>query len=115
MNVRPWFANASAQDIASYAQHPRTGNLVTVVMNERRYTTQGAVHFAGNMVKDTLCNFLENETLVPVFGDWDEDVRAYIRGLRDCIVGCVHWLYETDRFFGETGEDVRSSGWVFVS
>ncbi|RPD53906.1 terpenoid synthase [Lentinus tigrinus ALCF2SS1-7] len=102
-------------DIASYAQHPHTGNLVTVVMTERRYTAQGAVHFAGNMVKETMCNFLENEALVPAFGDWDEDVRAYIRGLRNCIVGCVHWLYETDRFFGETGEDVRSSGWVFVS
>ena len=71
--------------------------------------------FAGNLVKETVANFLENEATLPRFGDWDEDVRAYVRGLRDCIVGTLHWLYETDRFFGDTGEDVRSSGWAFVS
>ncbi|KAI0739545.1 terpenoid synthase [Daedaleopsis nitida] len=102
-------------DIAAYAQRPHTNNLITVVMAERRYTAQGAAHFAGNLVKETISNLLENEAMLPVFGDWDEDVRAYVRGLRYCIVGSLHWLYETDRFFGEAGEDVRSSGWVFVA
>lgn len=84
-------------------------------MTERRFTAQGAAHFAGNLVKDTTCTFLENRAALPAFGDWDDDVRAYVRGLSNCIVGTLHWLYETDRFFGETGEDVRSSGWVFVA
>lgn len=84
-------------------------------MAERRFTAQGAVHYAGNLVKDMVCNFVENEALVPAFGDWDCDVQAYVRGLRNCVVGSLHWLYETDRFFGEAGEDVRSSGWVFVA
>ncbi|EJF61988.1 terpenoid synthase [Dichomitus squalens LYAD-421 SS1] len=109
-NIIAW-----ATDIAAYARHPRTSNIVTVVMTERKFAPQGAVHFAGNLIKETFCTFLQNESQLPMFGDWDDDVRAYVRGLRDCVVGSLHWLYETDRFFGEVGEDVRTSGWVFVS
>ena len=94
-------------------------------MAERRFAPQGAVHFAGNLVKDTLANFVHNEALLlgargvgvgggGGFGDWDAEVRAYVRGLRDCVVGTLHWMYETERFFGDAGEDVRSSGWAFV-
>ena len=86
-------------------------------MAERHFTPQGAVHFAGNLVKDTVANLQQNEAslLVPgAFGDWDAEVRAYVRGLRDCVVGTLHWIYETDRYFGDLGEDVRSSGWAFV-
>ncbi|CDO76822.1 hypothetical protein BN946_scf185033.g19 [Trametes cinnabarina] len=74
-----------------------------------------AAHCAGNLVKDTIANFLANEASLPCFDDWDLDVRAYVRGLKDCIAGTINWLYETDRFFGESAEDVRSSGWVFLS
>ncbi|KAH9850998.1 terpenoid synthase [Lenzites betulinus] len=106
---------AWATDVAAYARRPHSGNIIAVLMHERRYTAQAAAHFAGNLVKDTITNFLTNETSLPHFGDRDDDVRAYVQGLRDCIVGALHWLYETDRYFGETAEDVRSSGWVFLS
>ena len=91
---------------------------MTVLIAERRFTPQGAVHFAGNLVKDTVANFRANEAALPALGDGaggDADARAYVRGLRDCVAGALHWLYETDRFFGAAGEDVRSSGWAFVS
>ncbi|KAL0948253.1 hypothetical protein HGRIS_010850 [Hohenbuehelia grisea] len=49
---------------------------------------------------------------------WDEqtcdDMRAYMQGLRDCIVGFVHWTYETDIYFGKHGEEVRNTGWMFM-
>ncbi|KAI8977782.1 terpenoid synthase [Trametes punicea] len=106
---------AWSTDVAAYAQRPHSGNLIAVIMNERRYTAQAAAHFAGNLVKDTITNFLINEASLPSFGDWDCEVRAYVRGLRDCIVGTLNWLYETDRYFGDAAEDVRASGWVFLS
>ncbi|KAI0773127.1 terpenoid synthase [Trametes elegans] len=106
---------AWATDVAAYARRPHSSNIITVLMNERRYTVQAAAHFAGNLVKDTIANFVVNETSLPIFGDRDDDVRAYVQGLRDCIVGTLHWIYETDRYFGDTAEDVRSSGWVFLS
>ena len=64
---------------------------------------------------DKIANFVTNETSLPPFSERDADVQAYVQGLRDCIVGSLHWLYETDRYFGDTAEDVRSSGWVFLS
>lgn len=42
------------------------------------------------------------------------DLRLWVAGLRDCIVGTVHWLYETDMFFGDSGMHVREYGWIFL-
>ncbi|KAI9065747.1 terpenoid synthase [Trametes sanguinea] len=109
-NIIAW-----STDVAAFARRPHSINLISVLMHERRYTPQAASHCAGNLVKDIIANFLANEISLPSFGDWDVDVRAYVRGLRDCIAGTLNWLYETERFFGETAEDVRSSGWVFIS
>ncbi|KAL1943532.1 hypothetical protein VTO73DRAFT_3977 [Trametes versicolor] len=106
---------AWSTDVAAYARRPHSSNIIAVLMHERRYTAQAAAHFAGNLVKDTITNFVTNEMSLPAFGDRDADVRAYVQGLRDCVVGTLHWLYETDRYFGETAEDVRSSGWVFMN
>ncbi|KAJ8454928.1 hypothetical protein ONZ51_g12745 [Trametes cubensis] len=103
-----------ATDVAAYARRPHSSNLIAVLMNERRYTPQAAAHCAGNLVKDTIDNFVTNEASLPSFGDWDPDVRAYVQGLQDCIAGTLNWLYETDRYFGDAAEDVRSSGWVFL-
>lgn len=44
-----------------------------------------------------------------------EDVKAMVQGLKDCIVGCVNWVYETELFFGGKGEEVRAFGWVFLA
>ncbi|PCH34836.1 terpenoid synthase [Wolfiporia cocos MD-104 SS10] len=112
-NIISW-----STDIASYVrQHSDRHNLVVVLMAQRRLTAQGAVTAAGRLVKETIANFFANEAslLAQSFGHADADVRRYAQGLRDCIVGSTHWLYETDWFFGENAEDVRELGWVFLS
>ncbi|KDR71660.1 hypothetical protein GALMADRAFT_271165 [Galerina marginata CBS 339.88] len=43
-----------------------------------------------------------------------EGVRRYIRALKDCMVGSVHWAYESELFFGRKGVEIRTFGWVFV-
>ncbi|KAH9920610.1 isoprenoid synthase domain-containing protein [Fomitopsis serialis] len=97
-------------DIASVARKQATSDKHNLVLS--------AVHAAGALVKKTVGAFLENERLLAqahAFGPCvDADVRRYVRGVRDCIVGLTHWLYETDRFFGEAGDDVRDLGWVFL-
>ena len=112
------------QDIASVARQQATSdkhNLVLVLMAERRLTLQSAVTAAGALVKKTVGVFLENERLLldsaqlPALAPCvDADVRRYVRGMRDCIVGLTYWLYETDRFFGDAGDEVRDLGWVFL-
>lgn len=41
-------------------------------------------------------------------------VRDYITRLKDCIVGTLNWLYETELYFGNKGSEIRTFGWVFV-
>lgn len=48
-----------------------------------------------------------------------ENTELYIQGLKDCVVGSINWVYETEMYFGvETGkgkgEEVRKFGWVFL-
>lgn len=44
-----------------------------------------------------------------------EQTARYIQALKDYIVGSVHWGYETELYFGQKGDEVRSFGWVFLA
>ncbi|GBE86093.1 terpenoid synthase [Sparassis crispa] len=107
-------------DIASYARKQARDdkhNLVAVLMPQKGLAAQGAVNAAAQLVKATAASFLANERTVlrsSSSGATDADIRRFMLGLRDCVAGAVHWLYETERFFGESGEDVRTFGWVFL-
>ncbi|KAJ8522795.1 hypothetical protein ONZ45_g680 [Pleurotus djamor] len=50
--------------------------------------------------------------------EWDDDlkeeVRSYVNGMRDCAVGYLNWMYETEVYFGKLGEEVRATGWTFL-
>ena len=41
-------------------------------------------------------------------------VQNYITRLKDCIVGTVNWLYETELYFGKKGSEIRTFGWVLL-
>lgn len=43
-----------------------------------------------------------------------EQLRPAVQNLRDCVVGVVNWIYETELYFGAKGEEVRMFGWVFL-
>jgi hypothetical protein len=42
-------------------------------------------------------------------------IQNYITRLKDCIVGTVNWLYETELYFGKKGSEIRTFGWVFIN
>jgi len=42
-------------------------------------------------------------------------VQDYITRLKDCIVGTINWLYETELYLGKKGSEVRTFGWVFIN
>lgn len=42
-------------------------------------------------------------------------ITRYLRAMKDYIVGSIHWGYETELYFGQKGDEVRSFGWVFLS
>ncbi|RXW13522.1 hypothetical protein EST38_g12333 [Candolleomyces aberdarensis] len=44
-----------------------------------------------------------------------EQTARYVQALKDYIVGSIHWGYETELYFGQKGDEVRSFGWVFLA
>lgn len=84
-------------------------------MKEKACTLECAIDTAEDMLKKSIESYLVVEKKLPSWTpEIDEDLHRYLQGLRDCIIGAIHWLYETDRYFGDKGEDVRKFGWVFL-
>ena len=110
-----------------------------LLMLHKNLSLQGAMNLAGSMIKDAFASFctnekhllekLENRTgiiigsvlswiyqpdLNPHSDTQVRHIKRYIRALKDCIAGNIHWLYETELFLGKKGSEVRTFGWVFV-
>lgn len=47
---------------------------------------------------------------IPSWGpeiDWQ--VAAYTQGLADWMAGNLHWSFESERYFGKTGQEVKQT------
>ncbi|TCD61586.1 hypothetical protein EIP91_008189 [Steccherinum ochraceum] len=103
-----------SQDMASYNRKQAVGdnhNLVAV-LTARNGFVQIGVDEARAMLRDAFHAFhAAEEELLTGTRSVHPEIRRYIQGLRDCIVGHAHWLYYTNLFF-EDGEDAKESGWV---
>lgn len=107
------------KDIVSCAKgipSKHEANIVTVLMRERNVPLECAVSSAGVLVKQSVDAFVATEEALLSVSEFaaDHEVRRYLRGLRDWIAGFVNWLYETELYLGEKGNEVRAFGWVFV-
>lgn len=118
-------------------------NAVALLMRIRALAVQGAVNVVGGMVRDSFARFLAAAARVRALvacserparvslawvlgggasaglgthggGAVVESAERYITALGDCIVGVIHWVYESELFFGTRGAEIRSFGWVFV-
>lgn len=92
-------------------------NIITVLMKDRNCSFGSALAHVGTLVKQSADAFLATERQFAACVDpavMNDDTRRYVRGLRDCIAGSVNWLYETERYLGTKGNEVRAFGWVFV-
>lgn len=112
--------NTRIQDIASYNVQQASGhayNAVAVLMTSQHISLQAGMHRAGDRIKALVVDFLTHEAALAQ-SDWgpyvDRDVRVCVVGLRDCVVGTAHWVYQCDRYFQGKGEDVKAFGWVFL-
>jgi hypothetical protein len=47
---------------------------------------------------------LLSENVLPSWGpEIDEQVKIYVDGLADWIVGSLHWSFDSERYFGKLG------------
>ncbi|EIW74280.1 terpenoid synthase [Coniophora puteana RWD-64-598 SS2] len=104
---------------------PSSPTLLTVLRAEKDLTLAGALNHAGQLIRDAVAAFLATERLLPstlaslssASGSEDAiraDADAYVHGLRDIIAGSVNWMYESGRYLGHKGPEVRAFGWVFL-
>ena len=89
--------------------------MIPVVMHQEGIDLQGAVDFVGNMCKQSIDRFNEDRARLPSWGpEIDHDVAIYVNGLADWIVGSLHWSFETERYFGKTGRQVKTTRTVDI-
>jgi len=110
--IRQWLTK-SAQDLFSYNVEQSRGdthNMICVFMINDGLSLQQAVDRIGELCKQTIDTFIENQARVPSWGDnVDKDVELYVNGLQEWIVGSLHWSFMTTRYFGNDGGVVRAT------
>ncbi|PSR74574.1 hypothetical protein PHLCEN_2v9751 [Hermanssonia centrifuga] len=106
------------QDMVSYnfqQANDDDDNIVAILMSQRSLPLQTAIQATASLARKALQSFLEQERLLRSSDvNIDVNIRTYVQGLRDWIIGYAHWIYETERYFKDNGEDVRAFGWVFL-
>ena len=86
--------------------------MIVIVMQTQGFALQEAVDYVGTLCKASIDRFIEAKTRVESFdcgGQIDKDVAQYIKGLEDWIVGSLHWSFESERYFGKTGRQVKNT------
>jgi len=84
--------------------------MICVFMTNDGLSLQQAVDRIGELCKQTIDTFVENQARVPSWGDdIDKDVKLYVNGLQEWIVGSLHWSFMTTRYFGDNGRAVKAT------
>jgi hypothetical protein len=87
--------------------------MVCVFMTHDGLSLQEAVDRVGEVYKETLDSFIENQKRVPSWGDnIDKDVKLYINGMQEWVIGSINWSFVTKRYFGDNGGLVKATGIV---
>ncbi|KAF9002134.1 isoprenoid synthase domain-containing protein [Cyathus striatus] len=99
-------------DIHSYAREQARGldghNVITVIMLEHSIDLQAALNWIGEYAEELVARFLSNIKHLPSWGAaMDRDLKIYIDRLGCGVRGQDSWSYETKRYYGEKGEEVR--------
>lgn len=105
-----------SNDIFSYNVEQSRGdthNMIVILMLYHGHTLQSAVDYVGDLCAQTIDTFCENKKKLPSWGpEVDEMVAKYVQGLQDWIVGSLHWSFQTHRYFGTKGLEVKAHRFV---
>ena len=80
------------------------------MMRHHGMTLQEAVDFVGDLCKKSIDRFTGGRARLPSWGpEIDAQVQSYVQGLADWIVGSLHWSFDSERYFGKKGAQVKKS------
>ena len=84
--------------------------MIVIVMHHHGMTLHEAVDFVGDLCKKSFDRFTEDKARLPSWGpEIDAQVQIYVQGLEDWIVGTLHWSFDSERYFGKKGLQVKKS------
>ena len=94
--------------------------MIVIAMHTQGLDLQEAVDFVGHMCKCSIDRFCAAKKRLPSFADLDElygrpqgsidkDVAKYVIGLEDWMVGSLHWSFESERYFGKNGREIKKT------
>lgn len=89
--------------------------MIPVIMREHHLTVQQAVDFVGNICEASIKRFDTARIQLPSWGvEIDQMVATYVGGLQDWIVGTLHWSFDTNRYFGDDGAQIKKDRTVYL-
>jgi hypothetical protein len=105
------------KDITSYNVEQSLGddshNIVTVVMNELGTDVNGAMLWAQDTHTKLEKTFLAAMAALP---EWDEplnsQVKEYCNGLGQFVRANDDWHFESERYFGDRGLEIKEKRWI---
>ncbi|GJD00201.1 terpene synthase metal binding domain protein [Colletotrichum higginsianum] len=99
-------------DILSYKKDVQYGvdhNLI-ISWKSRGFTTQESMDKAGDMLNDCFRRWYTALAELPRYGeDTDRDVCRCLDIYRNVAVASLHWSFETGRYLGKEGAEVRAT------
>ncbi|KAL0945451.1 hypothetical protein HGRIS_000941 [Hohenbuehelia grisea] len=85
-----------------------THNMIPVIMHQSGLDLQQAVDFVGGLCKSSIQRFETDRKNLPSWGKKiDRDVAIYVEGLQNWIVGSLHWSFDSERYFGKIGQEIK--------
>ncbi|KAH9992251.1 terpenoid synthase [Russula compacta] len=102
-----------ANDLYSYNIEQAAGhgghNVITVIMKEKDVDLEGALDWVAEYHGQVLSQFQAQCQLLPSWGaTTDLKVKTYVERLAYFIRGIDCWAFETERYFGSKGLEVRT-------
>lgn len=88
--------------------------MICCFLKERGFTLQAAVNDIRRNTQSEVGKFIHGYKSLTAHSGDNEDVVAVANAMRNCITGFVHWIYESERYFGKRYEEVGKFGWVFT-
>ncbi|KAK4445273.1 terpenoid synthase [Podospora aff. communis PSN243] len=110
---------STANDVYSYPVERARGhalhNLVTVVMHQMGLSPQAAIDWIADWVDGIVQDFLQCRADLPSWGpEIDAQVNKYVDGLGAWVRGNDHWSFESQRYFGTAGTEIRRTRQIYM-
>ena len=82
--------------------------MIVIVQQHEQLELQEAIDYVGDLCLGCIDRFEALRQALPSWGpEIDEQLQVYIDGLGAWMIGNLVWSFETERYFGKEGRQVR--------